>query len=549
MQESLGITITNQTIKYAKVTRENNQINVTSFGIKFYDNLERDIKQIIDETNSNNIAICTNTKDEKITYFSTFGLLSKNDTIKTINTEFETICSDNHINPNAYEGKYIIVNEITNKDRNKVIYVYESKNDLDEISTNFGNVRIKTITPLATSITNIADIKKGENVMIVNIEDTTTITTILNQKIYHIDKIKDGMQEIIEKISEKENSYSKSYEICKNTTIYTMETTENDDPNNKYLAYIVPTLFNIVQEISKIKDQYTKIDRIYLTGLGTSINNIELYFQEYFQGIKCEILKPFFAENNAKINIKDYIEVNSAIAVALEGVDYGLKSLNFKSSNLKEEITAFLHSDISTLGKKKKKTNNSKGSKKKFSFNLNFDLKGKLSATERWLIRVCITVLMVMIIYCICSIVLENQISAKIGEAQEVLSYTEKQITAVNSDDNNVLSKKQDYDRFKSDLENANSELETKRGRKNQIPTLLNQIVYIIPKSVQLTKINNTEVNGKQHITITAQSTQYEQLAYFKAKLKNNGYLQNVISTEGTKEGEYVVTTIEGDLP
>ena len=47
MQESLGITITNQTIKYAKVTRENNQINVTSFGIKFYDNLVKDIKQII----------------------------------------------------------------------------------------------------------------------------------------------------------------------------------------------------------------------------------------------------------------------------------------------------------------------------------------------------------------------------------------------------------------------------------------------------------------------------------------------------------------------
>lgn len=550
MQESLGITITNQTIKYAKVTRDNNQINVTSFGIKFYDNLEKDIKQIIEETDSNNIAICTNTKDEKIAYFSTFGLLSKNDTIKTINTEFETICSDNHINPNAYEGKYIIVNDITNKDRNKVIYVYESKNDLEEIATNFGNTKIRSITPLATSIANIADIKKGENVMIVNIEDTTTITTILNQKIYNVDKIKDGMQEIIEKINEKENSYSKSYEICKNTTIYTMETSENDDPNNKYLPYIVPTLFNIVQEISKIKDQYTKIDRIYLTGLATSINNIELYFQEYFQGTKCEILKPFFAENNNKINIKDYIEVNSAIAIALEGVDYGLKSLNFKTSNWKEDITTLLHADISTLGKKKAKSNtSSKGSGKKFSFNFNWDLKGTLTTSERWLIRACITVLMIMIIYSVCSILLENQIEAKTLEAQEVLDDTKLQTAAVNSDDSSVLSKKQDYDRFKTELENANSELETKRGRKNQIPTLLNQIVYIIPKSVQLTRINNTEVNGKQHITITAQSTQYEQLAYFKARLKNNGYLENVVSTEGTKEGQYVVTTIEGDLP
>ena len=53
----------------------------------------------------------------------------------------------------------------------------------------------------------------------------------------------------------------------------------------------------------------------------------------------------------------------------------------------------------------------------------------------------------------------------------------------------------------------------------------------------------------RQHITITAQSTKYEQLAYFKARLSNSGYLDNVTSTEGTKENEYVVVTIEGDLP
>ena len=101
------------------------------------------------------------------------------------------------------------------------------------------------------------------------------------------------MMEVLDKINEKENSYSKSYEACKNTTIYTMETTDTEDPNNKYLSFIVPTLFNIVQEVKKIKDIYTRIDRIYLTGLGTVINNIDLYFQEYFKESKCEILKPY----------------------------------------------------------------------------------------------------------------------------------------------------------------------------------------------------------------------------------------------------------------
>ncbi len=547
MQESLGISINNQVIKYAKLTKNNNQIEVASFGMKFYDDLERNINQIINETNSANIPICINTKDEKNSYFSVFGLLNKNDTKKTISTEFETLCSDNHLNANAYEGRYIIVSDLVNKDRNRVIYFYESKNDLEEILSTIKTGKVKSVTPLATSIANIADIKKGENVMIVNIEEKTTVTTILNQRVYSVDSIPNGMQEIIEKINEKENSYSKAYEICKNTTIYTMETNENDDPNNRYLSYIVPTLFNIVQEVKKIKEEYNKIDKIYLTGLGTAINNIELYFQEYFQESKCEILKPFFAINNNKINIKDYIEVNSAIALAMEGLDYGLKSLNFKTSSWKDDLNTLLHSDIKTLGKNKKTGNRSNS----FSFDMN--MKGTLKPSEMWLVRGCATVLMVVIIYSVCSIFLGNQISKKTQDAQEVTADTNKQVAAVTSDDNKVLEKKKDYDSFMAELDDASSQIESKRSRKNEIPTLLNQIVYIIPKSVQLTKINNTEVTvderTRQHITITAQSTKYEQLAYFKARISNNGYLENVTSTEGTKEGDYVVVTIEGDLP
>ena len=547
MQESLGISINKQVIKYAKLTKNNNQIEVASFGMKFYDDLERNIQQIVNETNSANIPICINTKDERTSYFSVFGLLNKNDTKKTISTEFETLCSDNHLNANAYEGRYVIVNDLSNKDRNRVVYFYESKNDLEEILSTIKVGKVKSVTPLATSIANIADIKKGENVMIVNMEEKTTVTTILSQRVYSVDTIPNGMQEIIEKISEKENSYSKAYEICKNTTIYTMETSENDDPNNKYLSYIVPTLFNIVQEVKKIKEEYNKIDKIYLTGLGTAINNIELYFQEYFQESKCEILKPFFAINNNKINIKDYIEVNSAIALAMEGLDYGLKSLNFKTSSWKDDLNTLLHSDVKSLGK------NKKTGAKSSSFSFDMNIKGALKPSEMWLVRGCVTVLMIVIIYSVCSVFLSNQISQKTQDAQDVTADTNKQVAAVTSDDNKVLEKKKDYDSFMAELDDASSQIESKRSRKNEIPTLLNQIVYIIPKSVQLTRINNTEVTvdgqTRQHITITAQSTKYEQLAYFKARISNNGYLENVTSTEGTKEGDYVVVTIEGDLP
>ena len=546
MQESLGISITDRVIKYAKVVKNNDQLDVASFGVRFYDNLDTDVQRIISETNSKNIPICIDTHDERVNYFSTFGLLSKNDTKRTIDTEYETMCSDNHLNPNAYEGRYLIVNDINNKDRNKVLFFTESKNEIEERERIFQNDKITSMTPLATSICNIVEAKKGENIMIINIEEKTKVTTILNQKIYNVDTIESGMLEVLDKINEKENSYSKAYEACKNTTIYTMETTATEDPNNKYLSLIIPTLFNIVQEVKKIKDNYTKIDKIYLTGLGTVINNVDLYFQEYFQESKCEILKPYFAVNNSKINIKDYIEVNSAIALALEGLGYGLKGLNFRSTNWKEELNNLLHSDVKSLGKGSR-------TKKKLSFSFDTNMKGPLKPTELWLVRCCVTVLMIVVIYSVCSVLLGQQMAAKTADAQAVIDDTTSQINRLNTSENSINSKTSDFERVTTNLQNASSSIALKQGRKNEIPTLLNQIVYTIPKNVQLTSIQNTEIesNGEtvQHITLSAQSRQYEQLAYFKARLSNSGYLLNVTSTEGTKTGEYVVVTIEGDLP
>ena len=546
MQESLGISITDRVIKYAKVVKNNDQLDVASFGVRFYDNLDTDVQRIISETNSKNIPICIDTHDEKVNYFNIFGLLSKNDTKRTIDTEYETMCSDNHLNPNAYEGRYLIVNDINNKDRNKVLFFTESKNEIEERERIFQNDKITSMTPLATSICNIVEAKKGENIMIVNIEEKTKVTTILNQKIYNVDTIESGMLEVLDKINEKENSYSKAYEACKNTTIYTMETTATEDPNNKYLSLIIPTLFNIVQEVKKLKDNYTKIDKIYLTGLGTVINNVDLYFQEYFQESKCEILKPYFATNNSKINIKDYIEVNSAIALALEGIGYGLKNLNFRTTNWKEELNNLLHSDVKSLGKGSR-------TKKKRSFSFDTNMKGPLKPTELWLVRCCVTVLMIVVIYSVCSVLLGQQIAAKTADAQAVIDDTTSQINRLNTSENSINSKTSDFERVTTNLQNASSSIALKQGRKNEIPTLLNQIVYTIPKNVQLTSIKDTEIesNGEtvQHITLSAQSRQYEQLAYFKARLSNSGYLLNVTSTEGTKSGEYVVVTIEGDLP
>ncbi len=554
MQECLGVDITDKLIRYAKVKKDNNTFVVESYGIKFYNDLMETLDQIVTETNSENIPISSNLSNEKYYYFNIFSLTNKAYATKAIKTEFESFCTENHLNSSVYEGKYVYTKNIDNPDQSKVIYVYDSQNDIAERQMFFGKKRLELLTPLATAIPNLINVEKNKNSMIINIEDKTTVTTIVNQAIYSVDTIEEGMSEVLDKINEKENSYSKSYEVCKNTTIYTMETDYSSMEENEYLKFIVPVLYKITEKLQVLKDLYNKIDNIYITGMGAVINNIDLYFKEYFKDSKVEILKPFFLEQqmNMNINIKDYVEVDSAIALALQGLGNGIKALNFLQVDWKENLKSFLTSDVNSL--KDKKVSNGPKAKKNFKLNINFktDMKGKFDWAEKLLLRNILTVFVIIIVYSIGSNFLVKQIDSKIAEADDVRDYISGELSKVNSDDSKITGRTIDYQRYTSNLNNISSVIVERNSRKNQITTLLNKIVYSIPQLVELVSIDNTEItdgeNIKQHIVLSVKSEKYEQLAYFKAKLKNANVLEDIASTEGQKSGNDIIISIEGNL-
>ena len=78
-----------------------------------------------------------------------------------------------------------------------------------------------------------------------------------------------------------------------------------------------------------VDESLEKIDKVYLTGTLAVINNIDIYFQDALKNVPCEIVRPSFININSKINIKDYIEVNSAISIALQGLDKKNTEINF----------------------------------------------------------------------------------------------------------------------------------------------------------------------------------------------------------------------------
>ena len=548
MASCLGLYIESNLIKYAKVTREREMLKIESFGIKFYERLSDAISQIISETYSYKIPISVNLSEEMYNYFYMFSLLNKNDLKKAIETEFESYCSDKNMNKNAYEGRYALATVPEDKDKLKVIYVSANKATINKAIQLTDDTKASCVTSIGTSIANVAAIKPKENIIIVNMEEKTTITTIVNQKVYNIEKIDEGSEEILQKISMKENSYSKAYEICKNSTIYTMDSQELQERENEYLDEIMPTLYKIVTKLQEyVTNSTIDFDKIYITGTMSVINNIDLYFQEFFKSEKCEILKPYFVNENVKINIKDYIEVNSAIAIALQGLGYGIKNMNFKAKSFMESLPDWAKIEVG--GNNSYKNKNTSKEKKSIPVSFSLDsLKTKMDHTERWLMRTAGGILILTLLYSGFSLYLDKQISEKIKEVDEVKTDTKVQISLVEKDTTAVKQKTNRYIELSNNLKNINERIEDIEKSKNIIPNLLMEIMNTIPKGVQITEIENT--TGR-HVVIKAQSKQYEQLGYFKAKLKEDNILEkeSVISSQAEKQGEYVKIVIEGDMP
>ncbi len=539
MSNCLGLYIEENLIKYAKVSKDHDNLKVESLGIKFYEKLGQAIDQIVEETYSQKTPISINLSEEMYNYFDMFALLSKNDLQKAIKTEFESFCADRGYNPNVFESRYAIVDYPNDKEKIKVIHIAENKIELNKNSQIFENYRLMNISPISMSIANLLNTEEKQNALIVNIENETTITTIIDNKIFNIDKIEQGSDEFLSKINLKENSYSKSYEICKNTTIYTSEGRELQEEQSSYLEDIMPTIYNIVGEIRKIINNSTeKINKVYITGTASLINNVDLYFQEYLDNIDCEILRPYFIEGTRDISIKDYIEVNSAISLAMMGLGEGITGMNFRKATFADKVPSWLKIEVNPDKTKKER--------KYLGGLLTWDLGQKLDKTEIGLIRIASTLLILVIIYSCFSALLSNQIDAKEEEANESIASTNSQIQLANNDNEKIKSRTNEYTTMIDNLQDANDRLSDRNRTRNAIPNLLNQIMSVIPASVQLTSIENTTGT---HIVINAQSDKYEQLGYLVAKMKNDVILTNVISTAGQKDNNVVTVKIEGDLP
>ena len=544
MASSLGIFIEKDIIKYAKLQKEKDSIKVESFSVEFYDrdNVSGAVKKIITETNSTKASININISNELYNYFETFSMLSKKDMYDSINIEFDLLCGEKGYSRKSLETRHILTTSRENTDKYKVLHIAANKNDINKRVKDFAPNRVASMTPISTTITNLIDVEGNEDAIIVNIENETQITTIIDGQIYRTDIIQDGMGKILAKINEVESSTKKSYEVCKNITVYSQAQGATLD-GNEYLDQITPILDNIINETKEIlESSFANIKKIYITGSGTIINNIDLYFQEYITNASCEVLKPYFIQaSSLKIPVKEYIEVNSAIALALNGLGLLNKELNFiarQDSAQLEDAKSMFKSKFDALNNKFK----SSGAEDNGIT--------VISTSEKLMIRISVLILVAYLVYSYASAKTLDDINAKKAEINAAITASQTQISLIEADKSKIDTATSTYSMLLDSLTKLSNDVggneDTRVIEKDAIPNLLNKIMFVMPQKVKVNSIENTE--GK-HIVIELEATEYEQLGYFMAAIKTSEVLTNVKSTSGSKEGSVVKIVIEGDLP
>jgi hypothetical protein len=320
MASALGIFIDRNIIKYAKLNGTKDKLKVESYGMKYGENHKELLKQIIEETNSikNNVVI--NAAEIHYEETSIFSMLKKKDYDKAVEVAYEEIIDKQKLRPELLEYGYILSKNPADSEKLHVLLGIQEKGAMETRANLFGqNVMLYSQMPIGISISNIYE--NPLPALIVNIEEDTYITEIYDTEPIKVTRIATGTKNIIDTINNEENSISKSYEVLRNMVLPTDDMDQISFEGNEYAPVIVSEVMKIVSEIKSVMKKRPGIyKKIYISGTGATISNLETFIEKLIDDVECDILRPAGIEGQKKVAIKEYVDVNSAIALACEAL-------------------------------------------------------------------------------------------------------------------------------------------------------------------------------------------------------------------------------------
>lgn len=578
MPSCLGICVGKNLIKYAKMSKDKNStvVSIDAYGVKFYDILSQTLSEIIQETKSSEASVCVSLSSEDYENIEVFKSMKPKDRDALLNSEFESICASKSANASALDMRYILAQSPDSPDQYKAICVAVSKIELTNLWQALSATKFESISAIGATIVNaLKDKGLGENSVIVNIEDDTKLTILKNGEIFEIIQIPVGMDEVITKLADKFNSYARAYEACKGVDAYAESDVSFDYEMQSIRDALMPTLYDLKQRLMISLQPYIEdIQDVYFTGTGIIVNNIDLYLQEAFPGKHCEILTPYFV-NRERNNIKDVLEVNSALATASYGLNGIDKTTDFLASGTylrgeakkkqfnPKEIAGNVKSFFEEANKKMLRPVKSKKRKNAVAFDDEVENlqqlggAGEYSAPafeeeveyydpiSEWLTRVAVSLFVAWVAYTGFAGYVEGRIDERTIEVNNNIAKTQSEIKNVENDKNFIQVKANEYADKTKNLQRILDSIKLQQERSFDVPNFLSQLMFIIPTDVQVTSV---QIGTDDTVVLEAQSGKYAQLGYFVSRLKLASVLEDV-EMEVVNMSSTIQIKVSGVLP
>lgn len=535
MASCLGIYLNNNIIKYAKLSIDNNKnISVEKHGIKFVnDEYEKVINNIIVDTSSQNIPVVVNPRDD--IYYNTqiYDQVQDKSYIQSImKLEFESWCEKNAKSPDKYSHVFM-VSEIKNSENKRNAILNIAPKEIIKDSLNIAK-NISGIIPAKPLVRRLVSDEES-NYILINIDTELSITVVINKKNVEFKSYQNGMKQLLEDFTSNMGSYEKAYNTCKQMNVYT----EGESTNDPNLEQIVEPIFQEIlkQCLNEVNKYRNNISKIFLTGIGTAFTNIDLLFSQFLD-IKCTVLKPFFLkETTDERYIYEIVETTESIALAYEFLNPIYNELQYAGKKVK------INSNINRIFSRNRKSNVSKEKTLNKMNNVAFTDK-----TLNYITYGSIVSVVVLVTYILFSVIYNISVNRIIKNMEEKKQNILSQTESVNSDISYINSNMNEYKEINDEVEDIKNKIESNQIGKfstYNVASLLQNIIKIIPTNVQLINISS---NDNKYVTITASSSEYEDLGYFFSQIK----LENVLNNAKIiKVNNGTTTTVEigGDLP
>lgn len=540
MASCLGIYLNSNIVKYAKLTSDNSgSVKLEAYGVRYVkDNQKQTLKNIIEETNSQNIPIVMNPQNDKFINYQMFDQVQNkaiaNDIAKM---EFEAWCEKNAKSPDRYTYVYKVA-EVKNEENkfNAVLNFIEKKN-VDEYA-DVGGYSVSNILPAQFLMYRLVP-QDEQNYMLVNLNDKLSISVVLEGKLVDLKTYDIGMKQILDDFSAQLGSYQKAYEACKQLNVYSDEETNND----KLLESIAePILQEILRNIGAVGRRYKKhLNKVFLSGNGIVFTNIDILVREYLE-VKCEILKPEFIQLSNVRNMAEVLETTQAMSLAYEVLKPENKDLEYMKHKVGSKKTIG-----NIFAKKSKKVETPNESKAK-----NDKTKDGIDMVEDRSVTIALNVMIVMILAVVAYVAFSNIYIFSVNRTLENIEKAQAQLVTSTSDAkkdiNYINTNMNDYKEINDEIDDIKNQIENNQIGKfttYNVASFLQNIIKVIPKNVQLKTITSDD---NKNIKITAVSDSYADLGYFVSELKLKSTL-NDVSILNIKNGGTTTIEIGGELP